>query len=192
METTTCPSVPEWSCGNSECSEKFDFSEYLLEAEKEFQQYPSHINVECCCGTTNKFVLCYDIQKNIEGFCDYAIQFICNDCPDKDQDYSVEIAFLGNIVINYLKEKNIINFCFEDTCYITDECLIKKEEPDDCIICFEKCNTTTLCHHFLCQNCLDKWTTIGNKRETCPMCRQKLGQPYELNYDINTDKYIET
>lgn len=52
-----------------------------------------------------------------------------------------------------------------------------KENNENCSICFEDFEETskvhqTLCNHFFCVECIEKWTVKNNY--TCPLCRGNL------------------
>ena len=52
---------------------------------------------------------------------------------------------------------------------------------DECSICFsEFTNPVIVCgeKHCFCNDCIDKWRTLGN--ETCPCCRKELLDRFEL------------
>lgn len=44
---------------------------------------------------------------------------------------------------------------------------------DACCVCYLLTSTTTVCGHFVCRNCLRRWTVV-EKRTSCPMCRQPI------------------
>lgn len=44
---------------------------------------------------------------------------------------------------------------------------------DACCVCYLLTSTTTVCGHFVCRNCLRRWTIV-EKRTTCPMCRRSI------------------
>ena len=54
--------------------------------------------------------------------------------------------------------------------------LIKTNKINNCCVCYEDCNRTLKCGHYLCSKC-SKWIKTSN---TCPMCRK--GNNYKIGY----------
>lgn len=54
---------------------------------------------------------------------------------------------------------------------------IKKEMivNEDCSICYEQSNCKTLCNHYFCDTCIEKWYS---KQNHCPMCRKSINEVF--------------
>lgn len=63
---------------------------------------------------------------------------------------------------NNIPEKNIL------------EIKKNKENDNNCIVCYEECNTQTSCGHRLCKSCFDSIYKIKGGNTKCPYCRTSL------------------
>ena len=61
---------------------------------------------------------------------------------------------------------------------------------DNCSICLDayKNPTRTQCGHIFCRDCIWEWKNetnyFGEKKETCPLCRNKIGLLRRVNMKI--------
>ena len=65
---------------------------------------------------------------------------------------------------------------------------------DFCAICLEKYKNPrkTQCGHIFCQGCIHGWINeedyYGQKKSSCPMCRQNIGVLSRINIKITKKK----
>lgn len=103
---------------------------------------------------------------------------------------NINMEIIKNGIIKFSITKEGTNLIFNiNNCY-TKLNLINTSFKDTCCVCYDNCNTTLACNHYLCSECMDniKKTT---KDFLCPLCRDS--EKYKQGYIFRIPfKAIET
>lgn len=96
-----------------------------------------------------------------------------------DIDYETYDKIYGFIHFKSENKKLLINFKNSKR-----PILIKIDKLDNCCVCYDECDKTLKCGHYLCSSCV-KWVQINN---TCPVCRAsnnyKIGHIFTIPFKI--------
>lgn len=103
-------------------------------------------------------------------------------------DGLIQCVYLDNDINSDLythimhKKYGLVEFTIEDNCLLVNFKNCKKPNTnislnDECSVCYDKCNTTLKCGHFLCSECIKNWL---QPNDTCPICRNDKN--YKFGY----------
>lgn len=88
-----------------------------------------------------------------------------------DIDYIMNHRLYGDIHFKSVDNNLFVNFKKSKR-----PCLLKNDITDNCCICYDDCNKTLKCGHYICKNCI-QWIQTNN---SCPLCRR--GDNYNIGY----------
>lgn len=76
------------------------------------------------------------------------------------------------------KEELIEETC-ENNITLRHKCPL--DEDDNCMVCFDKCQTITKCGHRICRSCVNSIHCVHKDETKCPMCRRNLVEKEDEN-----------
>ena len=80
-------------------------------------------------------------------------------------------------IIHFKKEENNLTITFKN-CILKNKFITNKSDLQDiCCVCYESCDNTLKCGHYLCNTCMNNWL---QKNNSCPMCRNE--NHYQTGY----------
>lgn len=96
---------------------------------------------------------------------------------DDDENINICITNQKYKHIHIKRNNKHIKITFKK-CMLRSKIIINKSfNLDICCVCYESCNQTLKCGHYLCDSCKSGWFKDHN---TCPMCRKK--DNYKIGY----------
>ena len=110
-------------------------------------------------------------QIEMETLVDNLINKLANENDIFNLDYETYNKHYG--FIHFKTNNNILLINFKSS---KRPRLLKNDKIDSCCVCYEDCNRTLKCGHYICKECI-QWIQTHN---TCPMCRQ--GNNYNIGY----------
>ena len=87
------------------------------------------------------------------------------DTHDLNENFTEEIKLDYYGIISFKKNNDILIINFE-SCILKNRFILNKSKKDICCVCYDECESTLKCGHYLCNICFESWLLNNN---SCPV-----------------------